>query len=129
MCWHPWLWWKINDVKWGEVTNSDQRFSCLKISGLLSKENRFEPCSGVRFDSGFASASSSELRMQQLAFKLKPLLVPRVILVEANCSSIRCVLGLTLWCFFPRVTSENVAEKFGVSRKKQDVFALASQQK
>lgn len=102
VCWHPWLWWKINDVKWGEVTNSDQRFSCLKISGLLSKENRFEPCSGVRFDSGFASASSSKLRMQQLAFKLKPLLVPRVILVEANCSSIRCVLGLTLWCFFPQ---------------------------
>ncbi|XP_062362006.1 3-ketoacyl-CoA thiolase, peroxisomal isoform X3 [Cinclus cinclus] len=27
------------------------------------------------------------------------------------------------------VTSENVAEKFGVSRKKQDAFALASQQK
>ncbi|XP_062361995.1 3-ketoacyl-CoA thiolase, peroxisomal isoform X2 [Cinclus cinclus] len=33
-------------------------------------------------------------------------------------------------CLIPMgVTSENVAEKFGVSRKKQDAFALASQQK
>ncbi|NXT57881.1 THIKB thiolase, partial [Pluvianellus socialis] len=33
-------------------------------------------------------------------------------------------------CLIPMgITSENVAEKFGVSRKKQDAFALASQQK
>ncbi|NXN13014.1 THIKB thiolase, partial [Indicator maculatus] len=33
-------------------------------------------------------------------------------------------------CLLPMgITSENVAEKFGVSRKKQDAFALASQQK
>ncbi|NXH07510.1 THIKB thiolase, partial [Loxia leucoptera] len=33
-------------------------------------------------------------------------------------------------CVIPMgITSENVAEKFGVSRKKQDAFALASQQK
>lgn len=64
----------MNDVKWAEITNSDQRFSCLKLNGLLSKENGFEPCSGPRFDSGLASASSSKLRMQQLALRLKPLL-------------------------------------------------------
>lgn len=27
------------------------------------------------------------------------------------------------------ITSENVAERFGVSREKQDAFALSSQQK
>ncbi|NWR70491.1 THIKB thiolase, partial [Centropus unirufus] len=33
-------------------------------------------------------------------------------------------------CLIPMgITSENVAEKFGISRKKQDAFALASQQK
>lgn len=31
------------------------------------------------------------------------------------------------FCF--RITSENVAERFGISREKQDTFALASQQK
>lgn len=28
-----------------------------------------------------------------------------------------------------RITSENVAEQFGISREKQDTFALASQEK
>ena len=28
-----------------------------------------------------------------------------------------------------RITSENVAERFGISRQKQDAFALASQRK
>lgn len=100
-------------MKGGEINNSDQRFSCLKLNGLLSKENRFQPCSGPRLDSGLAPASSSELRRQQLAFsvaipaftsqsvilsdskdnlvfnhilafKLKTLLIPRVLLVEAS---------------------------------------------
>ena len=31
--------------------------------------------------------------------------------------------------FVSRITSENVAERFGISRQKQDAFALASQQK
>ena len=31
--------------------------------------------------------------------------------------------------FVTRITSENVAERFGISRQKQDDFALASQQK
>uniref|UniRef100_A0A2I3GTH5 Acetyl-CoA acyltransferase 1 n=1 Tax=Nomascus leucogenys TaxID=61853 RepID=A0A2I3GTH5_NOMLE len=35
----------------------------------------------------------------------------------------------TICCLCSRITSENVAERFGISREKQDTFALASQQK
>lgn len=39
---------------------------------------------------------SFRLRRQQLALRLKPLLVPCVVLVEDNCSSIGWVVGLIL---------------------------------
>lgn len=40
--------------------------------------------------------SSFRWRRQQLALRLKPLLVPCVVLVGANCSFISCVVGLIL---------------------------------
>lgn len=38
-------------------------------------------------------------------------------------------LGNMAYSLLSRITSENVAERFGISREKQDAFALASQQK
>lgn len=40
--------------------------------------------------------SSCRSRRQQFALRLKPMLVPCVVSVEADCSSVSCVVGLTL---------------------------------
>jgi hypothetical protein len=39
------------------------------------------------------------------------------------------VIMVLLICIFCRITSENVAEKYGITREEQDKFSLASQQK
>uniref|UniRef100_A0A8C8ZVS9 Acetyl-CoA acyltransferase 1 n=1 Tax=Prolemur simus TaxID=1328070 RepID=A0A8C8ZVS9_PROSS len=55
--------------------------------------------------------------------------------VNRQCSSgLQAVASIagnahTICCLCSRITSENVAERFGISREKQDAFALASQQK
>ncbi|KAM7336846.1 hypothetical protein ACRRTK_002965 [Alexandromys fortis] len=58
------------------------------------------------------------LEFTEVAFQRRYLCLPSTVFIGAASS------GQHRW-----ITSENVAERFGISRQKQDAFALASQQK
>lgn len=76
----------------------------LKLNGLMSRNFRVDLNLVLSLDSiqDLLLPSSSRLRRQQFALRLKPVLGPWVVLVEANCSSISRVIALILWCCFPQ---------------------------